>query len=651
MIFAEFPFVRYLPFFVVGIMLSSSFPKEIQHNYAYLLLFTFLFYALLILINGVVGRYSFKFWIPLLGFIQLLLAGAWVSNLQQVQADIDSEYPLIGVVGYTAVVIDHEQVKPNSRLNRVKVKEIFFTDSSRRVDLEVLLYHKEEETLFPGDLIWVSKGFQRIDPPLNPEEFHYQRFMARQGVYYRHFLTQAPIVLGHVLENPIEAFFQSIRFRIQVAFNEHFQDIQARQIANALLLGQKKDLDQEVSEAYATAGAMHILAVSGLHVGIIYGFFFLVFKPYRLTVTQRVLYLSVIILLIWAYAMLTGMSPSVKRAATMFTFVSLAQMKSRAPSIYNPIAISAFLLLLFDPNLLFAVGFQLSYLALLGILLIQPVLVRLWIPSKAILEYVWQITTVGIAAQIATFPLSALYFGIFPTYFMLSNLVAIPGAFLIMSIGVPYMLFSQVPVLAGWLAWLTEMLIRLMNFLIVALQYLPMAKLQVDWVESQTWLYLFVLCFILWIKYQPRKLPVWVLMGILFVITVINAFKLVLYKNDEAFLISYDLNRGEVIDLVIDGKIHSWENAPKEEVAFKVEPFRKALGIEASFDLQVLRFQGVDYLVFPKNDPYPIDSLAYLATHRWRFDGDHWTSIDAHELEASTKGAMKYNLTKVRNAR
>lgn len=651
MIFAEFPFVRYLLFFVAGIILSNSFPMEIQYTYGYLLLFTFLIYSLLVVLNRVVGKYSFQFWIPLLGFIQLFVAGAWVSHLQHTQAVSDSGFSLNGIIGYTAVVIDYEQVKPNSRLNRVKVKEVFFADSSKRVDLEVLLYHKEEVTLFPGDLIWVSQGFRRIDPPLNPEEFHYQRFMARQGVYYRHFLTQAPIVLGHVLENPIEAHFQSIRFRVQTTFSEHFQDTQARQIANALLLGQKKDLDNEVSEAYATAGAMHILAVSGLHVGIIYGFFFLLLKPYRLTVAQRVLYLSIIILLIWAYAMLTGMSPSVKRAATMFTFVSLAQMKSRGPSIFNPMAISAFLLLLFDPNLLFAVGFQLSYLALLGILLIQPVLVRMWIPTKTFLEYGWQITTVGIAAQIATFPISALYFGIFPTYFMLSNLVAIPGAFLIMSIGVPYMLFSQVPILAGWLGWLTETLIRMMNFLIVALQHLPMAKLEFGWVEYQTWLYLLVLILILWVIYQPNKHTAWVLMGVLFIITFVDAFKLAFPKNDEAFLISYGLNQGEVIDLVKNGKLYSWENAPEEQVSFKVEPFRKAISAGESFDLEVLRYQGVDYIVFPRYGPYPIDSLADLAEQRWRFDGDQWVTIDANELDGSTKGAMKFDLTKVRNSR
>lgn len=640
--FAEYPFVRYLPFFVGGILLQPWIPILLLTYLSYALIGLGLILAGLVVYNRYRSFYRFKFIIPLLAYTQLLLFGIYVKSLQQDRAHQQQKFSLEGMKGYTAVVLDHEQQKPNSKLNRVRIKELFYSDTSFRADVEVLLYHRREYPLKPGDLIWVPQAFQRIDGPRNPAEFDYQAFMGRQGVFYRQFLFQEIAVIGQLYEQPVENFFQALRFRIQAAFHTHFQNTQARQIANALLLGQKKDLDKEVSEAYATTGAMHILAVSGLHVGIIYGFFFLLWKPYRLTTRKRVLFLSFVIVLIWCYALLTGMSPSVMRSATMFTIIALAQMKSRSPSIFNAIALSAFLLLLFDPNLLFSVGFQLSYTALLGILLIQPLLVNLWVPSLRSVEYVWQITTVGIAAQVATFPISAYYFGIFPTYFMLSNLIAIPGAFLIMSVGVPYMLLSEIPMIADALGWLTEHLIRLMNVLIAAIQWLPASRLAVDWSLSLTWFYLGTLVFLLLLAYYPQKLIAYLLLGLGAVFVAWSWFERVQQGKQDAYIISYDLNKGEVIDLFLKGKRYSYENASEDEHSFKVEPFRKSIGAKESFPLQLIHKEGQDYLLLPDLGLVTKDSLYMLAEQSWQFDGGKWKAFTPPTEELMDSGAMKF---------
>lgn len=432
MIFADFPFLRYLMFFIVGILLYPFFQELPLKGVLLMLGLGWIIYALLLIYverNQLFPRFRFIF--PCLAFLQLVLAGLIFSYLRDFKNDpnhlihVEEE-----VKGYLALVVGQDEAKPNSIANRVFLKKIWVGDELRESKGEVLVYHRANLGLSPGDLIWIKGKPQDISGPTNPDEFNYQKFTSRQGVAHRHFIGDQFEVLGSVSEFPIESFFIRLRRALMDRMDRVFKDSKAVQIAKALLLGQKKTLDKELSDAYATAGAMHVLAVSGLHVGIIYGFFFLWIKPYRLGIRKRVLYLSTIILLIWAYALLTGMSPSVMRAATMFSLMALAQMKARNPSIFNAIALSALILLVFDPMLIYAVGFQLSYVALLGILLIQPILVKTWLPANKILEYAWQISTVGLAAQIATFPLSAYYFHIFPTYFCFPIWWQYPGHFL-----------------------------------------------------------------------------------------------------------------------------------------------------------------------------------------------------------------------------
>lgn len=377
-------------------------------------------------------------------------------------------------------------------------------------------------------------------------------------------------------------------------------DHQANQIAKALLLGQKKSLDKEVSEAYATAGAMHVLAVSGLHVGIIYGFFFLFVKPYRLSVRKRVLYLSGLILLIWSYAMLTGMSPSVMRAATMFSLMAMAQMKSRSPSIFNAIALSALILLVFDPFLIYAVGFQLSYAALLGILIIQPLLVRLWLPKNRVLEYAWQISTVGIAAQLATFPISVYYFNVFPVYFIISNLVAIPGAFLIMSFGVPFMLLSKIPILGEGLAWMSEKLIILVNTLIFWVQDLPFSRISGIYVSLNfVWLYTFVLGAILMLILYPNKKLLYGLTAFATTIFLLRPISL-LFNSGQKEVVFFGLDKGVAIHYYDGKNLFSFDDLSDSDRSFKVEPYRARLKPKMNFPLQAFHSGDTLLVLLPE---------------------------------------------------
>lgn len=649
--FSEFPFLRYILFFVLGILLYPLLDSLSPQFYLGILAFLFLTYLLLLLVNERSKHFSFMAWLPILAYAQLIFAGAFFTHLKDSQHDPDHilhrQKPL---TGYLAVVLGNDEQKPNSIANRLLLTSGFEGKDQFPVKGEILIYHREEEGLLPGQLLWVKGMPQEISPPKNPGEFNYRKFLQRQQISHQHFIGNQFYKLGMVNVQPLEDLFLKIRSGILREMDLKITDYQANQVAKALLLGQKKNMEKDLSEAYASTGAMHILAVSGLHVGIVYGFFFLFVKPFRLSVGKRILYLSFLILIIWGYALLTGMSPSVMRAATMFSLMALAQMNSRSPSIFNAIALSALILLVFDPFLIYAVGFQLSYMALLGILLFQPLIVGIWLPKNRIVEYAWQISSVGIAAQLATFPISVYYFHMFPTYFILSNLIAIPGAFLIMSIGVPFMVVAKVPYLSDALAWMVEKLILLLNHLIFTVQHLPMAKisnLHIDPVSI--WFYWFVLGILLLLWVMPKKWQLYTGMLALLAFGGFHFYQF-LFPSDEKELLLYASGDGFAMDYRQNGAVFYWEESvPESDLSYKVLPNREsrgetlklpAFGLENNLKVWLpkgkgtVTFTGAHLVISPE--------AKVKTVHHW--ENDQWSKLDFKDSIPVGTNAIKIKL-------
>ncbi|MFD2033320.1 ComEC/Rec2 family competence protein [Belliella marina] len=645
--FSEFPFLRYSFFFVLGVLLYPVFGEVPLMWLGLALSGVYLTYLVLVLVNKANKVYSFGTMIPALAYLQLILAGIVLTATKDICNQKDHLLNYEGNVNsYFAVVLANDEPKPNSIANRVKVLAVMDSVGAKlEVNAEVKVYHKGLGGMDPGDLLIVSGAPQQIDPPKNPNEFHYKDFMLRQQIGHSHYIGDNFLKVGKQTIQPIEDYFLGIRSRIMRNMDSLILDSHANQVAKALLLGQKKNLEKEVNEAYVTAGAMHVLAVSGLHVGIIYGFFFLFIKPYRLKVWRRVVYLSLIILLIWAYALLTGMSPSVMRAATMFSLMALAQMKSRSPSIFNAIALSALVLLVFDPFLVYAVGFQLSYLALTGILLIQPVLVKLWLPKSRILEYVWQISTVGVAAQLMTFPVSAHYFHVFPTYFILSNLVAIPGAFLIMAFGVPFMLLSEISFLAVPLAWITEKLIILVNLLIFGIQGFPFAKIGDIFLKTDFMImYLTVLFLFLLLCTKPKKWQVYALMTVFLTYGVFQFSQI--FQKDNKDLVIYSVAEGLALDYrdryFFDAGIR------QSDLSYKVMPNRMASQVYNSLPLSAFGYDGGLLVCLPgQEDVMEISSSGLIKTGGgvlsfFRYEEGIWVGLS--EKDSLEIGDSAYKL-------
>lgn len=650
MVFSEYPFLRYLLFFILGILLYPNFQSYVLDIYLLLLFAAWFIYLVLVLTRGKNVRVELQpFLLPVLAYFQLLLCGLIVSHLHDINNNenhlIHQNKPLDG---YMALVLGQDEQKSNSKANRVLVKK--FKDGRDWVisSGEVVIYHQSDTLLTPGRLLWVPGFPQKISEPTNPDEFDYKNFMLVQGVGHRHFLGKHFEQLGEVSETPIESFFVSLRIQIMQRIESVFKDKYAAQIAKALLLGQKRDLERDLSEAYATAGAMHVLAVSGLHVGIIYGFFFLWIKPYRLRIGKRVLYLSAVILLIWAYALLTGMSPSVMRAATMFSLMGLAQMKSRNPSIFNAIALSAFLLLVYNPMLIFAVGFQLSYVALLGILLIQPILVKIWLPKNRVLEYIWQISTVNIAAQLATFPLSAYYFHIFPVYFLISNLIAIPGAFLIMTFGLPFMILSKWEAVSEPFAIFTEWIIRIVNTLILSIQSLPSARISGLYLQPyEVFFYFIFLGFLLLLYQRPQR---WLLWSIVVLFVFFGIYRVLDRGGYEQrpILTLYQVDKGASMDYRVMGNVFIWDKVDSSTLSFRVLPHRDRYAEKFRAELKAFGKEGKEAVLLPNGlilelneNEWGLKSFQNLIHEQYLWKSGKWEKVSQGQYLGDRVKAQK----------
>jgi competence protein ComEC len=218
------------------------------------------------------------------------------------------------------------------------------------------------------------------------------------------------------------------QFREDVIFKikKRIRDSQVQALMIALTTGKRDYFDEETYDQFLGAGIVHILAVSGLHVGILYLLLIRLTHFLSFHRTGRWIRLILILNFFIFFAFLTGLTPSVLRSVVMFSVMLLGLTFNRKSPILNSVFLSAFLLLSCDPELLWQVGFQLSYSAVIGILLFHPVFQSMWQPKHKFLQGCWNLIAVSISAQLATLPLSLYYFKQFPTYFILSNLIAVP---------------------------------------------------------------------------------------------------------------------------------------------------------------------------------------------------------------------------------
>lgn len=476
-----YAFVRIVVFFMAGILAGTFWPEGIS-----IVLSAVIFLALLGLyfLLVIVSKYRKRIINPgFIGLAAIFMAGYSNVLLKTGSTQADhflrlQEKPAF----YKAVVTCYAEAKNRSWKLEAEISEVYVNGAWQQYRGSVVLYLSKQDFATPfgyGDVLLVKGSPRIVQPPSNPGEFDYKKHLSFRNIYHQHYLREDDVIsVGNEPPSVLMKYAIDARLWAGGVLRKFVSGDREQGIASALVLGVTDGLDNELLGAYAATGTLHVLAVSGLHISILYLILLWVLRPLNKSVAGKWTLAFISLFVLWAYAFVTGLSPSVLRAVTMFSFVALAKPWNQRLNIYNTLAASAFFLLLFDPFMIMSVGFQLSYLAVLGIVYLHPKLYAWWEPESWLLDEVWKVTSVSLAAQVATLPLGLLYFHQFPNYFLLSNLLVIPSSSVVLIAGLAVLAVSFFSIAAQGLGWLITWTIKLMNIAVFTVEGLPYSQLK-----------------------------------------------------------------------------------------------------------------------------------------------------------------------------
>lgn len=581
----KYPFVRILIPFALGIWVIHFFSPSlsVERFYGGWALLLLLFIGLIPL-SLFVRSFSMRWVFGGVLSVFLFLAGVLVTERHQ--PAYEKTHFLNDTISYSfflAKVIEPPTVK--EKTIRLELSLVAVRDQNNKMlprSGNILAYvSKTDQVVLPvyGQFIEFRKQPELIPPPVNPNQFDYRAYLNRKGIFHQVFLKESDWISGPMGGvNPLYKVAYYLRDYLLQALQSNHIVGDTYGVAAAILLGYDEKLPAYLRKGYTAAGAMHILCVSGLHVGIVFLFFdFLLGFMNRKNGLQSVKTI-LLLLMIWFYALLTGLSPSVQRAAIMLSFILFAKLFNKKGAVINSIAASAFLLLLLNPSVLFHLGFQLSYLAVLGIVLLQrPIYSLLYVKNKWI-DKAWEITSVALAAQLATTPLVLHYFNQFPTYFMVSNLILVPFSFVVIVAGMVFLFVSFIPFLANIMGWITSGLVYTMNVLIVSIEQWPAAVLRNIYISSIESALIFILVGILYMAFVLRHRRMFVPALLVFVVFMSSIAFRSYDGNRQKSLVVYGLQNHTAIE-VIDGKNH-WLIA---DTALKADAFALGFNVEKNW--------------------------------------------------------------------
>lgn len=491
----------------------------------------------------------------------VLFVLGYTHALNRIEINSNNHFSKFSTSGFfVAEVIEAPQEKEKSFKSVLRIKDVKLYDDFRKCKGKVLVYFAKDSLKPPpnaGDIIYCKLTMQETTSPRNPGSFDYKKYLATQNIYH-----QAYVKPEYWSRLDIKTSFNILRFsnniREKLITVLQNQKIGTREqgVAAALIFGKKDLLDPDVATGFASAGVMHILSVSGLHVGIIYmvvGFLLKIF--HSKSRKQKIVNACIIILSTWAYALITGMSPAVLRAATMFTFMTLGNLSNRYVHSINSITASAFLILIINPLLLKNIGFQLSYLAVVGIVFINPPINKLWKPQNRILKYFWSLIAVSIAAQLATSPISMYYFHQFPTYFILSNIIAVPLSGVVIYSALLTLVVSPIPFIANIVAVVCNFLIYLLIEGVRFVEHLPNSVVYINIIKTPELIALYI-AIILFTTFVYLKRNFLFVSGLLFVVIFAGFVRYSDFKNaNQSYFIVHSITKHSAIS-VIDSKRH-----------------------------------------------------------------------------------------------
>jgi competence protein ComEC len=381
---------------------------------------------------------------------------------------------------FSCSVSDFPEEKENTFMLKVKLSRIIEPNKTEPVNGSMLLYFKKDsETLFatPGDILRIKCIPVEITNRGNPYEFDYRFFMENQHIRYYAFINRGDII-QHSIPHHRKLIHTALITREKIINMFRERGIKGERLAlvSAITLGQKSMLDREQKLNFIKAGVMHIMAVSGLHAIILSLFVFniLFFMKGRYNIFR----VAITILILWSFAFITGLTPSVLRATLMYTFLQSGKLLKRPANNINSVLASAFFLIIIKPSVIFDAGFLLSYSAVLYIICFYNSLYLLISFKNWFVDKIWQSAAVTIVAQAGTLPLTIMLFNRFPTYFILANITIVPVSNLLIITGCLIPLFFHIPVISKFLALLINHLTGLTELLTSEAASLPYSSIE-----------------------------------------------------------------------------------------------------------------------------------------------------------------------------
>ena len=504
--------------------------------------------------------------------------------------------------------------KPNAYYNKYEA-EVKRLNNHKTIGKILVTIEKDslKELLEIDDYLLVNAPFKSIVAPLNPYSFNYKKYLQNHQIHHQIQINHSQYFKLQNNSKTLKGIAAKIRKKINSSLKENGFKNNELAVINALLLGQRNTLSSDLLESYVNAGAIHILAVSGLHIGIILLMLSFIVKPLHYFKNGKLWASLFIVSFLWLYAILAGLSPSVVRAVTMFTALTIGMYLNRATNVYNNLIISMFFLLLFNPYYLFEIGFQLSYLAVFSIVWLQPKLVNIWKPKWWILNKLWQLFTVSLAAQVGVFPLSLFYFHQFPGLFFISNLVIIPFLGIILIVGFVLIFAALANILPQILGNTYIFIIKQLNYFVAWISEQETFIVQDIVFSFAAMLATFILIFAFfkWIEKKIFFRFVWVLISVLLLQSVFIFEKYKLHTSKE--FIVFNKSKKSIIGKRVGAKLMLDATKSITQKDYTIKPYLVNFGLGDNFQISekknIYKFKNETILVVDSLGSYNFNSV------------------------------------------
>ncbi|WP_300601328.1 ComEC/Rec2 family competence protein [Niabella sp.] len=462
-------------------------------------------------------------------------------------------------VYFRVTLLEQPVEKARSYKAEAAVRYLLAHDGAVAVGGRIIIYFKKEREvgrLNAGDQLVFKKELQEIKNAGNPGAFDYKRYAFMNGITHQVYLAQKELAVpGAKKESGIGLWLYRLRASILGILKKYIPGSKEQGLAEALLIGYRDDIDKDLLQSYSDTGVVHVIAVSGMHLGLIYWLLNLLLSPLLKRRQTRWLHPVLVLGILWIFSLLAGAAASIIRAAVMFTCILLGKQFGRNASIYNTLAASAFLLLCYDPYWLWDVGFQLSYAAVLSIVVFYKPLYHLINVNNKLLDAIWQLCAVSMAAQILTTPLSIYHFHQFPVYFLITNLLVVPVSSVVLIGELVLVLVAPVTPVAIFSGRMLSGIIWWMNSMVENLSHYPFAlwKALLVSIPQVLLLYIFITgmaaaCI------QKQKAGLWV--AVFSLCTIMGLRMASFYKTlDQEQIIVYNIPRAAAVSFV-SGRDH-----------------------------------------------------------------------------------------------